>query len=154
MSDCDSTPPNERLLAVTLATHDAFTEAARAVAGRGHAAEFARRAEYQDRLATHLRGHHAPKGLASDALRHTPDVWRDWSVPPAARDADPRALFDKCLRVMDAATLEFCRGYGPHVSRILSSALQVAYPISTTRHEVGPVGQWSHGNPGGPTRTN
>ena len=154
MSDHESAPRSERLLAVTLATHDAFTEAARVVAGRGHAAEFARRAEYQERIATHLRGHHAPKGLASDALRHMPDVWRDWSVPLEARDADPRALFDKCLRLMDAATLEFCRGYGPHVSRILSSALQVAYPRSTTRHGVGPAGQGSQSNLGGSTRTN
>jgi hypothetical protein len=154
MSDCDSAPPNERLLAVTLATHDAFTEAARVVAGRGHAAEFARRAEYQERLATHLRGHHAPKGLASDALRHMPDVWRDWSVPPEARDADPRALFDSCLRMMDAATLEFCRGYGPHVSLMLSSAVHVAYPRSTTRHSVGSVEQGSQSKLGGPTRTN
>jgi len=83
-----------------------------------------------------------------------PDVWRDWSVPPEARDADPRTLFDRCLRMMDAATLEFCRGYGPHVSLILSSALHVAYPRSTTRHGVGPAGQGSHSNPGGPTRTN
>lgn len=154
MSDYDSAPPNERLLAVTLATHDAFTEAARVVAGRGHAAEFARRAEYQHRLATHLRGHHAPKGLTSDALRHVPDVWRNWSVPLEARDADPRTLFDRCLRLMDAATLEFCRGYGPHVSRILSSALQVAYPRSTTKHSVGSAGQGSQINLGDRTRTN
>ena len=137
MSESYSAPPRERLLAVTLATHDAFAEAARVVASRGHAAEFARRAEYLGRIATHLRGHHAPEGLASDALRHVPDVWRDSSVPPAASDADPQALFDKCLRLMDAATLEFCRGYGPTVSLVLSSALQVAYPINTTRHGVG-----------------
>jgi hypothetical protein len=154
MSDYDAALPSERLLAVTLAAHDAFTDAARVAAGHGHAAEFAQRAEYQERLATHLRGHQASEGLASDTLRHVPDVWRNWSVPADARYADPRALFDKCLRLMDAATLEFCRGYGPHVSRILSSALRVAYPISTTRHEVWPVGQGSHGNRGGRTRTN
>lgn len=141
MSEYDSAPPRERLLAVTLATHDAFTEAARAVASRGHAAEFARRAEYQGRLATHLRGHHAPAGLASDALQHVPDVWRDRSVPPAAGDADPRELFDKCLRLMDAATLEFFRGYGPTVALILSSAMHVAYPINTTRHGAGRSGR-------------
>jgi hypothetical protein len=154
MPDRDSAPPNERLLAVTLASHDAFTAAARAVAGRGHAAEFARRAEYQARLATHLRGHHAPKGLASDALRHMPEVWRAWSIPPGAPDADPRALFDRCLRMMDAATLEFCRGYGPHVSLILSSAVHVAYARSTTRHGAGPGGQGSHSNRRGPAHAN
>ena len=155
MSEFYSAPPRDRLLAVTLATHDAFSEAARVVAGRGHAAEFARRAEYQGRLATHLRGHHAPEGLASDALRHTPDVWRDRSVPPAADDADPRELFDKCLRLMDAATIEFCRAYGPGVALVLSSALQVAYPINTTRHGIGPAGQGSpHSHLGGPTRPN
>lgn len=132
MSEFYSAPPRERLLAVTVATHDAFSEAARVVAGRGHAAEFARRAEYQGRLATHLRGHDAPEGLASDALRHIPDVWRDSSAPPAPGDADPRELFDKCLRLMDAATLEFCRGYGPNVALILSSAVQMAYPKHTS----------------------
>lgn len=136
MQESDSAVPGERLLAVTLATHDAFTEAARVVAG-GHAAEFARRAEYQGRLATHLRGQYAPEGLASDALRHVPDVWRDRSAPPTAGDVDPRELFDKCLRVMDAATLEFCRGYGPSVALILSSALHIAYPINTTKHGNG-----------------
>ena len=134
MSECYSAPTRERLLAVTLATHDAFTEAARVVAGRGHAAEFARRAEYQGRIATHLRGDHAPEGLASDALRHVPDVWRDNSVQPEASEADPGALFDKCLRLMDAATLEFCRGYGPNLALILSSAIQIAYPKNTTWH--------------------
>jgi len=150
MSESDSAPHSERLLAVTLATHDAFTEAARAVAGRGHAAEFSRRAEYQGRIATHLRGDHAPEGLASDALRHVPDVWRDRSAPTAAGDADPGALFDKCLRLMDAATLEFCRGYGPNVALILSSALHVAYPINTTRHAAG----WLPALSEGPVRPN
>lgn len=154
MSEFYSAPPRERLLAVTLATHDAFTDAARVVAGRGHAAEFARRAEYLGRLATHLRGHRAPEGLASDALRHTPDVWWDRSVPPAAGDADPRVLFDKCLRLMDAATLEFCRAYGPGVALVLSGALQVAYPINTTRHGGGPAGQRAKSNPSGPGRMN
>jgi hypothetical protein len=139
MSESDSAPPTERLLAVTLATHDAFAEAARVAAGRGHAAEFARRAEYQARIATHLRGHQAPEGLASDALRHVPDVWSQWSAP-RARESDAKALFDKCLRLMDAATLEFCRGYGPNVALILSSAMQVAYPINTTRHGKGVSG--------------
>jgi hypothetical protein len=134
MSEFDSAPPTERLLAVTLATHDAFTEAARVVAGRGHAAEFARRAEYQGRIATHLRGHEVREGLASDALRHVPDVWSDWSTSRAAKEGDPRALFDNCLRLMDAATLEFCRGYGPNVALILSGAMRAANPINTTRH--------------------
>lgn len=156
MSEHDSAPSGERLLAVTLATHEAFTEAARVVAGRGHAAEFARRAEYQGRLATHLRGHHAPEGLASDALRHVPDVWRDTSVSPAVGDADPRPLFDKCLRLMDAATLEFCRGYGPAVALVLSSAMHVAYPINTTRHGARRLGRPDKfpAVPEGPARQN
>jgi hypothetical protein len=56
--------------------------------------------------------------------------------------------------MMDAATLEFCRGYGPHVSLMLSSAVHVAYPRSTTRHSVGSVEQGSQSKLGGPTRTN
>jgi hypothetical protein len=38
---------------------------------------------------------------------------------------------------MDAATLEFCRGYGPNVALILLSAMHAAYPINTTRHGAG-----------------
>jgi hypothetical protein len=140
MTEDDSAQPTMRLLAATVATHDAFAEAARVVAGRGHASEFARRAEYQGRIATHLRGHQAPEGLASDALRQIPDVWRDSSAPSAAADGDPRELFDRCLRLMDAATMEFCRGYGPNVALVLSSAMQVAYPINTTRHGKGVSG--------------
>jgi len=49
-------------------------------------------------------------------------------------ESDPRALYDKSLRVMDAATLEFCRGYGPHVALVLSDAMRVANLINTTRH--------------------
>jgi len=134
MSEDEPAAPAARLLAVTLATHDAFTDAARAVAASGYAAEFAQRAEYQARIATHLRGHQAPEGLASDALRRMPDVRSDRTTPPMTGGSDPRALFDRCLRVMDAATLEFCRGYGPKVALILSSAMQGAYPINTTRH--------------------
>lgn len=136
MSEDDSALLTMRLLAVTLATHEAFTLAARAAVAPGYAAEFAQRAEYQERIATHLRGHQAPAGLSSDALRRLPDV-RPGNAPRPTGDGDPRALFDRCLRLMDAATLEFCRGYGPNVALILSSALQAAYPISTTRHGAG-----------------
>src|SRR5688500_17094564 len=137
----DDAAPVARLLATTLATHDAFIEAARAAVVPGHAAEFAQRAEYQERIAMHLRGQQAPEGLASDALRRLPDVRPRGSVLSA--DDHQRALFDTCLRLMDAATLEFCRAYGPGVALVLSSALQVAYPINTTRHGSGSVGQGS-----------
>ena len=153
MLEFDSTLPTLRLLAATLATHEAFTEAAHAVVEPGYAAEFAQRAEYQARIAIHLRGYQAAAGLESDALRRVPVV-RLGRSPSSSADRDPRALFDRCLRLMDAATLEFCRAYGPGVARVLSSALQVAYPISTTRHGVASTGQGSHSNPGGPVRMN
>lgn len=130
MSEDDSAPLTTRLLAVTLATHEAFTLAARAVVAPGYAAEFARRAEYQERIATHLRGHCAAEGLSSDALRRIPEVARPRTPEPG--DGDPKALYDECLRVMDAGTMEFCRGYGPDVARVLSDAMRVAYPINTT----------------------
>ena len=132
MTEYDSAPTTTRLLTVTLAAHDAFTHAARAVVAPGYAAEFAQRAEYQGRVATHLRGLRAPEGMASDALRRTPAVVRPPTAEPG--NGDPRTLFSECLRVLDAATLEFCRGYGPHVALVLSSAMQVANPVSTTRH--------------------
>jgi hypothetical protein len=130
MAEYDSAPNTTRLLEVTLATHDAFTEAARAVRAPGYAAEFAQRAEYHGRLATHLRGLSAPEGMASDAMRRMPEV-----APrtPAPGERDPRVLYDECLRVMDAATLEFCRWYGPHVALVLSNAMRVAYLVNTTR---------------------
>jgi hypothetical protein len=133
MRDDDSAPPTMMLLAATLAAHDAFTEAARAVVEPGYAAEFAQRAEYLGRIAAHLRGHQAPEGLASDALRRLPDVRPERSASSPA-NGDARVLFDKCLRLMDAATLEFCRGYGPNVALILSSAMQAANPVNATRH--------------------
>ena len=49
-------------------------------------------------------------------------------------ESDPRALYDKCLRVMDAATLEFSRGYGPQLALVLSNAMRAANLINTTRH--------------------
>ena len=131
MTEYESAPTTRRLLEVTLATHDAFTCAARTVLAPGYAAEFARRAEYHGRLATHLRGHSAPEGMASDAL---------WRIPAIGHcklesgERDPKVLYDECLRVMDAATLEFCRGYGPHVALVLSNALRDANLINTTRH--------------------
>src|SRR4030095_11826620 len=125
-----------RLLAATLAVHDAFREAARAVVASGYATEFAQRAEYQWRVATHLRGHQAPEGLASDALRRLPEG-RSHGSAPSAPEVESRALFDKCLRLMDAATVAFCRGYGPSVSLALSRAMQLAYPIDTTSHGAG-----------------
>lgn len=133
MSELDSAERTTRLLAATQATRDAFTEAACAVIEPGYAAEFARRAEYLGRIALQLRGRKAPEGLASDALWHRPAV-RSASSMASATDGHHRALFDRCLRLMDAATLEFCRGYGPKVAQALSSAMQSAYPINTTRH--------------------
>ena len=131
MRDDYTAPRSLRLLAATLATHDAFTRAAHAVQAPGYAAEFAQRAEFQWRIATHLRGRQAPAGLASDGLCRIPDVL---GRSPAMEGADPRVLLGKCLRFMDAATLEFCRGYGPDVAHILSSAMQEAHPVSTTSH--------------------
>ena len=129
MTEDESAPTTRRLLEVTLATHEAFTCAARSVQAPGYAAEFAQRAEYHGRLATHLRGLNAPEGMASDAMRRVPEVARR---TPEPGEQDPRVLYDKCLRVMDAATLEFCRGYGPHVALVLSNAMRVAYLINTT----------------------
>ena len=134
--DEDSAPPTERLLAATLAAHDAFTEAARTVVAKGYATEFAQRAEYLGRIATHLRGQEAPEGLVSDALRRLPDVRLDRSGS-SAPDCDPRPLFEQCLRLVDAATLEFCRAYGPGVALALSGAMQLANPINTTWHGAG-----------------
>ena len=72
-------------------------------------------------------GVRAPVGMASDAL------WRAPVVGVDAAEADrPRALFEHCLRIQDAATLEFCRGYGPHVSQVLSSAMRGAFPVNTS----------------------
>src|SRR5688572_25263325 len=128
MTEDESGSNTMRLLEVTLATHDAFSCAARNVQAPGYAAEFAQRAEYHGRLATHLRGHSAPEGMASDAMRRTPAVAHH-KLESGERDA--RALYDECLRVMDAATMEFCRGYGPHVALVLSDALRVAHLINT-----------------------
>lgn len=74
----------------------------------------------QGRLATHLRGLNARQGMASDAMRRTPDVARPSTHE--AGDGDPRVIFSECPRVLDSATLEFSRGYGPHVALSLSSA--------------------------------
>ena len=133
--DDGSAPPTERLLAATLAAHDAFTDAARTVGATGYATEFAQRAEYLGRIATHLRGQEAPEGLASDALRRLPDVRPRRST--SALERNTRALFERCLRLVDAATLEFCRGYGPGVALALSRAMQLANPIDTTWHGAG-----------------
>lgn len=133
MSELDSAEPTARLLAATQATRDAFSEAAGAVVEPGYAAEFARRAEYLGRIALHLRGRQAPEGLVSDALWHRPAV-RSARSAASETSGHHRVLFDRCLRLMDAATLEFCRGYGPKVAQALSSAMQSAYPINTTRH--------------------
>ena len=133
--DDGSAPPTERLLAATLAAHDAFTDAARTVGATGYATEFAQRAEYLGRIATHLRGQEAPEGLASDALRRLPAV-RQHRSTSSAPDRDTRALFEQCLRLVDAATLEFCRGYGPGVALALSRAMQLANPIDTTWHSA------------------
>jgi hypothetical protein len=141
MAEFDSAEPTMRLLAATQATHDAFTEAACAVAEPGYAAEFARRAEYQGRIALHLRGQQAREGLASDALWHRPAV-RPGDSAASFANGDHRVLFDRCLRLMDAATLEFCRVYGPNVARVLSSAMQVAYPVNTTRRGTG-MSDWA-----------
>ena len=129
-----------RLLAVTLATHDAFAEAAGVVIAPGYAAEFARRAEYLGRIAIHLRGQQAPAGLASDALWHKPDVRSGRSA--SSSDGNHRQLYDRCLRLMDAATMEFCREYGPNVAQALSGAMRAAYPINTTRHDA-EASSWS-----------
>jgi hypothetical protein len=139
MSEEVSSPSTNRLLAATLAAHDAFSEAARTVVATGYAAEFAQRAEYQWRIATHLRGHQTPEGLATDALRRLPDV-RSHGSTSSVTDDESRALFDKCLRLMDLATVEFCRGYGPGVALVLSRAMQLAYPIDTTWHGAGTSG--------------
>lgn len=130
MLDQDSAPI-ERLLAAVMATHEAFTVAAQSAGATGFASEFARRAEYQARIASHMRGMRAPVGLASDAL------WRVPVVAVAATAADhPRILFDRCLRVQDAATLEFCRGYSPTVALVLTDAIQAAQAIETTQHRT------------------
>lgn len=145
--------PIARLLAAVIATHEAFRVAARAAGSTGFATEFAQRAEYQERIASHFRGMRAPVGLASDAL------WRAPTVGVDAAEADrPRLLFDHCLRMQDAATLEFCRGYGPHVSHVLSSAMRGAFPRNTScqpeaacRLEPSPV-QGNRGASGGEMR--
>jgi hypothetical protein len=129
MTEDDSAPATHRLLAVTLATHDAFAQAASVVRAPGYAAEFAQRAEYHGRLATHLRGLSAPEGMASDAMRRMPDVVLQQRMPEPG-DGDPRTLFSACLRILDAATLEFCRAIAGALC--LSNATRVAYPINTT----------------------
>ena len=48
--------PTPRLLAAVMATHDAFTVPARAAGSTGFATEFAQRAEYQERIASYMRG--------------------------------------------------------------------------------------------------
>lgn len=121
--------PIARLLAAVLATHGAFTEAARSAGATGFAAEFAQRAEYQERIASRMRGMQAPVGMASNALWRVPDLGGGESVVH-----HPRQLVDKCLRVQDAATLEFCRGYCQTVALVLTDAIQAAQPIDTTRH--------------------
>lgn len=121
--------PIARLLAAVVATQEAFTVAAGAAGSTGFATEFAQRAEYQERIVSHLRGGRAPVGMASNALRRVPVMRIE------ALDADQsRVLFDECLRMLDAATLEFCRSYGPGVAVVLTDAIQAARPIDTTRH--------------------
>lgn len=121
-----------RLLAAVMATQDAFIEAARSAGVTGFATEFAQRAEFQERIACQMRGVRAPVGLASDALWRVPDL----GVGAPSSEDHPRVLFDRCLRVLDAATLEFCRGYGPTVALVLTDAMQAAQPINTTRHSL------------------
>lgn len=123
-----------RILAAAQATHDAFTEAAGVVIAPGLGAEFVRRAEYLGRVIINLRGQQAPAGLASDALWNRPDVRSGRTT--VSGDGNHRQLYDQCLRLMDVATMEFCRGYGPNVAQALSSAMRTAHPINTTRHEA------------------
>lgn len=121
--------PIARLLAAVMATHEAFTVAARSAGATGFATEFAQRAEYQERIASQMRGTQAPIGMASNALWRVPDL----GVGTSAAE-QPRVLFDRCLRVQDAATLELCRGYSPTVALVLTAAIQAAQSIDTTRH--------------------
>jgi hypothetical protein len=129
MLDLD-TVANARLLAAVKATQDAFTRAARSAGATGFSAEFAQRAEYQERIACQMRGERAPVGLASDALWRVPDL----AAGAASVATHRRVLFDSCLRVLDAATMEFCRGYTPSVALVLTYAMQGAQPVNTTRH--------------------
>lgn len=121
--------PIARLLAAVMATHEAYTVAARSAGPTGFATEFAQRAEYQERIASQIRGMQVPTGMASNALWRVPDL----GVGASAAE-QPRVLFDRCLRVQDAATLEFCRGYCQTVALVLTDAIQAAQPIDTTRH--------------------
>jgi hypothetical protein len=116
MNDVDPTRILERLLAVTLASRDAFAQAANAIKSPGLAALCVQHAAEQARIATYLGEQLAletrsrePTSRPSDA-RATP---ASESLSAVAAADDPRAILGVCVSALDTSILEFARANGP-----------------------------------------
>ena len=126
MNIVDSAPILERLLAVTLASRDAFAQAAFAVRSPGFAAVFVERCEDQGRIATYLSeqlGLGVPPSIPTSAMPNEGSNGAS-GVASAAEVTDPYAVLGECMRVLDIAILEFSRAYGPAIS--LAQRIQLA----------------------------
>jgi len=125
MNPVDSAPILERLLAVTLASRDAFAQAACAVKTPGFAALFVERSEDQARIATYLSeqlGLGVPPSVPTSATPNSSNGSSGVAASPGVND--PYALLGECMRVLDIAVLEFSRAYGPAIS--LAQRIQLA----------------------------
>lgn len=125
MAGDSSTSILDRLLVVTLASRDAFADAARAADTPRAAAALVQRAEHQARLALQLRDLLLAGGAATQPAEPTSAV-SGRGAPrrlPSAGGGDARGVLDECMRVLDTARMEFCRAYGPSVALTLSNAM-------------------------------
>jgi len=128
MKDLNSAPILERLLAVTLASHAAFAQAAYAVRSPGFAALFVERAEDQARIATYLMQQLAPGVPVSLPTPTTPNNDSNGAAGVAVSPGrEPAGLLDECIRVLDTSIREFSRAYGP--------ATTLAQRIQLARHQ-------------------
>ena len=116
MNDLDPTRILERLLAVTLASRDAFAQAAQAIKSPGlaalciqHAAEQARVASYLgEQLALEIR-----PSASTSRPSHDRGTWASESPSALAAADDPGAVLGVCVSALDTSILEFSRAYGP-----------------------------------------
>jgi hypothetical protein len=120
MNDVDPTRILERLLAVTLASRDAFDQAAQAIKSPGLAALCVLHAAEQARIATYLGEQLAETGPPAPPSRPSADrttlASESPSVLPAVHDSS--AILCVCVSVLDTSILEFSRAYGPAPSLV------------------------------------
>jgi hypothetical protein len=126
MNQVDSAPILERLLAVTLASRDAFAHAACAIRTPGFAALFVERTEDQTRIAAYLNEQLALGVLPAIPTCVTPNGGSNGASGLASSPEahDSYTLLGECIRVLDIAILEFSRAYGPAIS--LAQRIQLA----------------------------